>query len=151
MVKELQLVDLNGDIQMFKLELDANYSDARKLGECFVGSEVEFPETGEGVLEGIHDTRFLVVEYEIDYEMYLPLKITLDLSTSNPNIWKLMEHGFKIEVKYLNYTTNYNLDSLGAQSRLLRTFSTFGEIKSIKILDLEKMQGVREVQNENNT
>jgi hypothetical protein len=132
---------------MKKLVLDSRYLDARKLSECFVGCDV--------YVEDSHSPDHFVGVYgrgrfSVEGHAYALRDITIDLTRWQPNIYKCMEHGLRVEVvwklksgDYLgepegdmyDFSINYN------KIEFIRTFSDW-EIKSIKILGIDKMKGV---------
>jgi len=87
---------------MTKIELDARYEDARKLSECFLN--VKTPSDSE--LIGTFRGRFIVMTHQrtsFDYE-----RMIIDLTTCQPNIYKLMEHGFNISATISSGDYNYS-------------------------------------------
>jgi len=76
--------------------------------------------------------------YSSDWIEWKP-SITLDLNTCQPNIYKCMEHGMKVEVEWVDTDTKQKFD---LSDKLTRNNFEFqkDEIKSIKLLDLEEME-----------
>lgn len=136
---------------MTKLELNASYEDARKLGECFVRANCETnsrAKADEKFFLAVDDIGFWVHHFnQNEYCEVVDCRvITLDLTTCQPNIYKCIECGFKVEVAIGDITANeFDLSNFDHVITLLH-FMKHYEIKSIKILDLDKMEGVKEVE-----
>ena len=120
-----------------------NTEDGRKLASCFIGSKlVGFDE--DRILVGV-DGRYQYPFYVTDLCQYE--EITLDLSTSQPCIYQCMKQGLKVEAYFVygkggfSGVGTYDLSDIDEQRELLE-MKKLGYIKSIKILDLDKMDGV---------
>jgi hypothetical protein len=138
-----------------KVELNSRYSEARKLGECLVGCEIISTHHDKVVsFISVFDGEFMIDEpiytedgdgYQVISEFYQTTnKITLDISTSKPNIYKLMEHGFEVDIRFSNgKVETYDLNDMDQKIELLEELrDSASQIKSINILDLDKLEGV---------
>ena len=69
-------------------------------------------------------------------------EVTINLKSNQPNIYKCMEHGFKVEIdfKYLGLG-QYDLSDW-KRARILIKHMAHDKIKSIRILDMEQMEGI---------
>jgi len=120
-----------------KIELNASNEKHRKVGDCFVGCEVDGFE-----LVGCTGNSFWLrnPNYEddyVDHEDIITAEITLDLSTCQPNIYKCMEHGLRVEVEWVDTDTKQKFD---LSDKLTRNNFEFqkDEIKSIKLFQIHQ-------------
>jgi len=142
---------------MTKLELNSRYLDAKNLVECFPLIEITIHTTSgepmETKLTYVSQDKFNFIprihRFKIDNQIFERTytesdKITLDLSTSNPNIYKLMEHGFEVDIGFSNgKVETYDLNDMNQKIELLEELrDSASQIKSINILDLDKLEGV---------
>lgn len=134
-----------------KLVLNSNYEEARNLGKVFVGAEVElkglFGQDGNiAVLDGITRSPMFICDHPTLSHLYYD-EITIDLSKSTPCIYQAMKYGLKVEVEWdYKHKPNslFDFSEYGAQSQMLRLYGCY-EIKSIKLLNLDQMEGIEVV------
>lgn len=127
-----------------KVKITEVTPDTIKLASCFVGSKlVGFDE--DRLLIGV-DGRYQYPFYVTDLHQYE--QITLDLSTAQPCIYQCMKHGLKVEVEFIhqngNWSKEYDLSIGEKQVELMMDcIEEYPDLlKSIKILDLDEMEGV---------
>ena len=137
-----------------QIKLNAEYEDARRVAECFVGAEL-VPDAFGRVFPfvGIHKEmkRFEVHTIENDFGEDLPKgyfskSITIDTSKNQPCIYACMKHGLRVEVGFEKHehARKYDFDFDDECERFFNDKSGFmNGIKSIRILDLEQMKGVK--------
>ena len=121
-----------------QIKLNAGYEDARKVAECYPKATTMFEAyggaTGYRPFIGIYDNLF-VCHYTGEFAEYQ--WITIDTSKNQPCIYMCMKHGLTVEVDGVTYDLSKTLAKIS-----LLEYESMGEIKSIKILGLEKMEGV---------
>lgn len=131
----------------------SNTPDGLKFASCFVGCELAPDVIGRAfplvAVNAEGDIGFLTKQIEDDFGedkdfFYLNTKITIDLSTQQPCIYACMREGLKVEVEYEDFSEIKTLkdvfdfgDDIEFVGLLLRC-----DIKSIKILDTDSMEGV---------
>ena len=135
---------------MNNITLNASNEMHRKIADCFRGCEVKVDCWGvlpRLELVGIEKNRNsrgifgFVVDYS--FESYTE-EITIDLDTFQPCIYTAMKHGLRVGIEFEeDKAFSYDFRDLGDQAESLCDMIKY-KIKSIKILDLEKMDGVKE-------
>jgi len=132
-----------------KIKLDASNEKHRAVASCFVGCEVEYPYNSVAHLTGIYKGKYLLSEYkdfEDDVDTYwLRTTITLDLTRCQPCIYACMKAGLKVKVERFEHERIRMYDFSKGDEQLLFMDDHVGfssAIKSIRILGLEKMEGV---------
>lgn len=134
-----------------KITLDASKQRARELAECFVGADLVY------VDEYVISCRLVGVERSFYTEtqmrgINLPYEtqgkhdqITIDTEANQPCIYACMKHGFTVEVEielvggsWECWDFSRDLEDIGRFLTKLKKHS----IKSIKILGMDKMDGV---------
>tara|TARA_R110002167_G_scaffold352273_1_gene565151 strand:- start:2238 stop:2612 length:375 start_codon:yes stop_codon:yes gene_type:complete len=120
---------------MNNITLNASNEMDLKIAECFIGCESTFPYDAKGILQGVHDGRFALIEWEHDYNLWMPKEITLDLDTCQPCIYTAMKHGLRVEVEFADgYTTEMDFSN---REHCASIFECIHQIKSIKLLDMK--------------
>ena len=106
-----------------------NTEDGLKLASCF------------GVIVDMERGLFIKwINILKDYNTYR--QITLDLSTAQPCIYQCMKQGLKVEVEFEKDLDVFNLKYDLHKIYLIENIRLYGEIESVHILDLDKMEGV---------
>jgi hypothetical protein len=131
-----------------KLVLNSNYEEARKVMACFPSARLVKPILdGATFVECVGDAFIIKYMGPLGGWLYQDRsEITIDLSKSTPCIYACMKHGLKVEVVLVNHPAYelepryFNLSRGGHRSFLMAELSA-RSIKSIKILNLDQMEG----------
>jgi hypothetical protein len=147
----------NGAVKkMSKLTLKAPHKDALKIARCFPDVKI-LDQYGETYfLKNLSYGRFLTERLwcESYQDRYVNFEqITIDLDKNQPCIYACMREGLKVEVEYnvrngeMFYTETYDFSKYTPQIRFLKEANYKVEggqvIKSIRIIGLEEMKGVK--------
>ena len=127
---------------MNNITLNADNEMDLKIADCFRGCEVTFPYDSKGILQGVHDGRFALIDWSHDYDLWMPTEITIDLDTCQPCIYTAMKHGLRVEVEWLckgHTDPNKAIMHLGDKQHRIALMEILdgSYIKSIKLLDVE--------------
>lgn len=124
---------------MSTLKLNAEFKDARKLGRCYTSIKVDdinklFIDVPNG-----SPSRWYGYDYTGSTE------ITIDTSAHQPCIYACMKHKIDVEIEWTNgissFSEEYTFNDLESTLEVFKLMENLS-IKSIKILDLDKMEGV---------
>jgi hypothetical protein len=133
------------NLRTFKADNDLD----RKITECYVGAEVKFywgAESKIAPLIGNSINGGFVVQIKEDMTAFID-EITIDLDKNQPCIYQCMKHSFMVKVEWVDESGNY-VNYIYDFSNTNDCKEFFDEqpyvetIKSIKILDLDNMEGV---------
>lgn len=142
---------------MSMLKLNADFEDALNLASCYGGATITQGDT-TSILKGVDvenncfigDKIYAPMGFtsEDDYQAIVD-EITIDTSVHQPCIYACMRDGLSVEVETINDEgrscySNYYFNTNEGKIRFLdeNGYLYCDKIKSIKILDVDKMEGV---------
>ena len=130
---------------MNNITLNASNEMHRKIADCFRGCKtIDSDDLIGSYLCKFYNRIEFVIHIPKENEFIELQEITIDLDTCQPCIYTAMKHRLRVGIEFEeDKAFSYDFRDLGDQAESLCDMIKY-KIKSIKILDLEKMDGVKE-------